>query len=255
MLPASAHALRDRDLFEDFPDRAKSALNAAATKVADAASQAESAISSAADTVQSIEEFVPRNCSLGVKRFCIGYTQDVSCSDLPLNFSRLLPEGVQELPGPVQDAIRDRAEALSQLVESSNRFPAFSVPDTLISGVALMGTVAILSLSLALGRPRAMSRALGKLIAVLRVLTFLPFLFLGLICCSPFVLLAVMLHTILGAAHELPSWVGVETGEACGLGFAALACALVSALIFAATPSVAAPVRERAQTGDAKGKE
>jgi hypothetical protein len=248
VLPWSEHALRDRDLLEDLQNGAKSALNAVATRVADAASQAESAVSSAAATIQSVEEYVPRNCSLGTKRFCVGYKQDVNCSELPLNLSSLLPESLQELPGPVQDAIRDRADALSQLAESSTRFPAFSVPDTMISGLVLMAIVATLSLSLALGRPRVLTRVFGKLKTVPRALALLAF---GLVCCSPFVLLGVILGTILRAADELPSWVEVERGEACGLSFAALACALVLAFIFAAAPSVSVHV----QGENVKGKE
>lgn len=248
MLPSSTGALRDRDLLEDLQDGARSALNAAATRVADAASLAESAISSAAAAAPSLEEYVPRNCSLGTMRFCVGYKQDVNCSDLPLNLSSLLPEGVQELPGPVQDAIRDRAEALSQLAESSTRFPAFSVPATLISGLVLMSIVATLSLSLAFGRPQVVTRVFGRLKAVPRALALLA---LGLMCCSPFVLLGVILDIILRAAGELPSWVGVELGEACRLGFAALACALVLTFISAAAPSAA--VHRPGE--DAKGKE
>lgn len=247
MFPSPTQALQDRDLLQDLQDGAKSALNAAATRVADAAgqagsaissavNQAESAISSAAATVQSIEDMVPQNCSLGTRRFCIGYKQDVTCSDLPLNFSSLLPEGVQDLPGPLQSAINDRAESLSQLMESSTRFPAFSVPNTLISGLVLMSIVAILSLSLALGKPQIVTRAFGRFKPVSRTLVLLA---LGLLCCSPFVLLGVILNTILRAADKLPSWVGVEIGKACGFSFAALACALVLAFIFPIAPMFA----------------
>lgn len=73
VLPSAAHALRARDLVDDLQDGVESALDVAATRVVDAAGQAESAISSAAATLQSIEEQVPRNCSLGTKRFCVGY--------------------------------------------------------------------------------------------------------------------------------------------------------------------------------------
>jgi hypothetical protein len=247
VLPSSAHALRDRDLLEDLHDGARSALNTAATRVADAASQVESAISSGVATIQSVEEHVPRNCSLGTKSFCIGYKQDINCSDLPLNLSSLLPEGVQEFPGLVQDAVRDRAEALSQLAESSTKFSSFFMPGTLISGLVLMSIVATLSLSLALGRPQVVTRVFGKLKTVPRSLALLA---LGLMCCTPFLLLGVILNTILRAADELPWWVGVEVGEVSGLCFAALACALILMLIFAAVPSVAVHV----QGEDAKGK-
>ncbi|EUC27459.1 hypothetical protein COCCADRAFT_41815 [Bipolaris zeicola 26-R-13] len=232
-LPSPTHALRDRDLLEDLQDGVRSGLNAAATRVADAAGRAESAISSAAATVQSIEDIVPKNCSLGIRRFCIGFEQDINCSDLPLNFSRLLPDGMQKLPSSIQDAIKDRAESLSQLVETSNKFPVFSVPDTLISGLVLMSVV---------------TRVFGIFKAVPRALSLLA---LGLLCCSPFVLLGVILHTILSAADKLPSWVRVEVGEVCGLSFAALACALLLALIIPIAPSAAVPVKME----DAKAKE
>lgn len=242
MLPSSARSLHDRDLLGDLQDGARSALKAAATGIVDVAGQAEGAISSAAATLQSIEEHVPRNCSLGTKRFCIGYKQDVSCSDLPLNLTSLLPGSVRELPQAVQDAIRDRATALSQLVETSTKFPALSVPATLISGLILMSIAAALSLSLALGWPPYCTIALGKLSSV-PIAQALLALGLGLVCCCPFLLLGVILNTILTAADELPSWVRVERGEACGLGFAALACALVLALVFAAVPIVVVHVQ------------
>jgi hypothetical protein len=212
VLPSSARALRNRDLLEDLQDGARSALEAAATRVAGAATQAESAISSAAATVQSIEDYVPRNCSLGTKRFCIGYKQDVNCSGLPLNLTSLLPVSLQELPGPVENAIRDRVETLSQLADSSTRFSAFSVSATLISGLVLMIMVVVLALSLSLGRPQVITGVFGKLRVVSRALALLT---LGLVCCFPFVLLAVILHTVLKAARGLPSWVEVKTGEAC----------------------------------------
>jgi hypothetical protein len=248
VLPSSARALRNRDLLEDLQDGARSALEAAATRVAGAATQAESAISSAAATVQSIEDYVPRNCSLGTKRFCIGYKQDVNCSGLPLNLTSLLPVSLQELPGPVENAIRDRVETLSQLADSSTRFSAFSVSATLISGLVLMIMVVVLALSLSLGRPQVITGVFGKLRVVSRALALLT---LGLVCCFPFVLLAVILHTVLKAARGLPSWVEVKTGEACGLGFGALACALVLPFVLAAAPSVTV----RVQDENAKGKE
>ncbi|KAJ6196458.1 hypothetical protein J3E72DRAFT_396355 [Bipolaris maydis] len=240
VLPSPTHALHDRDLLEDLQNGAKSALNAAATKVIDVASQAESAISSATATLKSIEEIVPQNCSLGTKRFCIGYKQNINCSNLPLNFSSLLLEGVQKLPGPVQDAMRDRAEDLSQLVKSSTRFPALSVLDTLISGLVLMSIVMALSLSLALRRPQVVTRVFDRLKAMPRALTLLA---LGFICYSPLVLLGFILNTILKTASGLLMWIGVEKGGVCGLGFAALACALVLVLALPAAPNIARPVK------------
>lgn len=194
MLPSPANALGGRDLLKDFRDGSESALYVAATKVFDAAGQAESATISAAATLQSIDESFPRNCSLGTKRFCIGYEQDVSCSGLPLNPSSLLPESVGALPSPVQSAIRVHVKTLSPLVESLTRFPALFVLQTLASGLISMSIVAALSLCLALGWPRDVTKVFNRLSAFPRALALLA---LGLVCCSPFVLLGVVLTAIL----------------------------------------------------------
>jgi hypothetical protein len=107
VLPSSARTLRGCDFLQDVHDRAKSALSAAATRVVNAADQAESAINSAAITLQGIKEDLPQNCSLSTKRFCIGYRHESNCSNLPLDLSSLLPESVYELLASIEDAIRD----------------------------------------------------------------------------------------------------------------------------------------------------
>ena len=238
MLPSTTHMLLDRDLFQqvqDIQNGAKSALSAAATRVVDAADQAQSAISSVATSLQDMEERLPRNCSLGTKRFCIGYEHESSCSDLPLNLSGLLPASVHDLPAPVEDAIRDRAEALSRLAGTSSKLPAVFVPGTLISGLVSMSAIAVLSLCLAFRWLPCATKILSKLNVWLRALALLS---LGLACCSPLILLALFLDTILRAADELPSWVEVERGEACVFCYGGLACALVLTLLVTASPAI-----------------
>lgn len=247
MLPSSVPVFGTRDLRKDLQDGARSALDAAATRVADTASQAESALSSAAATLQEIDEKMPRNCTLGTKRICVGYKQDINCSKLPLTLSSVLHNSTQELSRPAKDAIRGRVnDALSQLAKGSGRFPAPYIPATLLSGLLLMTAIAALSLSLALGRPPYFT-------VILRALTSktswqsLMALALGLACCSPFILLGVTLNAMLKATDELPPWVRVERGEACGLGFAALACALTLVLKFATVPMVVSLYAKRSR--------
>lgn len=237
MLPSTTHMLLDRDLLQqvqDIQNGAKSALSAAATRVVDAADQAQSAVSSVATSLQDMEERLPRNCSLGTKRFCIGYEHESNCSDLPLNLSGLLPASVHDLPAPVEDAIRDRAEALSRLAGTSSKLPAVFVPGTLISGLVSMSAIAVLSLCLAF-RWLPCATILSKLNVWLRALALLS---LGLACCSPLILPALFLDTILRAADELPSWVEVERGGACVFCYGGLACALVLTLLVTASPAI-----------------
>jgi hypothetical protein len=193
--------------------------------------------SAAAALTEEIEERIPRNCSLGTKRFCIGYRHESNCTDLPFNISSLLPGIVEDLPGPVEDAIRERIGALAPLAESLTTVPALYVPQSLISGLVLMVAVTVLSVCVAFGWPLCVAAMLQGLSVGLRTLALLA---LAVVCCSPFIVLASVLHTVLRAADGLPSWVGVDRGGACGFCFGALACALFLTLFAAGAPVVGA---------------
>ena len=58
---------------------------------------------------------------------------------------------MQNLPAPIASVVRDRAAALSVLVESSNKFFVHHILDMLISGLVLMSTLAVFSLFLTFG--------------------------------------------------------------------------------------------------------
>ena len=118
-----------------------SSLSAPVTRVVSAADQAESAIDSAATSLQGVEEGLTRNCSLGMKHFCIGYKHESNCSDLPLNLFGLLAERFHELPAFIEDSMRDRAQALSQPAGNLTNLSAIYMPSTLISRLLLMSVV------------------------------------------------------------------------------------------------------------------
>ena len=55
------------------------------------ASEAQTVVSSAITAIQSdLSSVMPRNCTLGITSFCLGYVNNVTCSRLPLNLSDLL---------------------------------------------------------------------------------------------------------------------------------------------------------------------
>jgi hypothetical protein len=60
----------------------------AATAASSIASEAQSAVSSAITAVETaIESIIPMNGTLGVKYFCLGFTNHIDCKELPLNLS------------------------------------------------------------------------------------------------------------------------------------------------------------------------
>jgi hypothetical protein len=69
------------------------ATAAAGSKIQSAVSAAETAVSK----INAIEALIPRNCSLGIKQFCIGFSNHTKCNDLPLNISDIILEAIQKL--------------------------------------------------------------------------------------------------------------------------------------------------------------
>jgi hypothetical protein len=211
-------------------------LNAAATKIFDAASNVQSALGSAATSFRgSIEEYIPKNCSLGIKQFCIGYNLTLECMDLPFNTSALLRDALKSLPGPVEDAIREQLDEFSPLEKSLNRFPIFYISSSLISGVILISTTTFVLTLLTYDRPACIASILERIGIGPRTLIQLA---LGLFCCIPFIFLNVILFTLFSKTKDLPSWISVDKGEVFGLCLGALGCATFITVVLASSPAI-----------------
>jgi hypothetical protein len=77
------------------------------------ASKIQSAIGSA-ETVgfDAIEASIPRNCSLGTKKFCVGFSnRKPSCDNLPFNISKI----IAAIPTEVANLLENEIEALQAL--------------------------------------------------------------------------------------------------------------------------------------------
>ena len=213
-------SLQHRDLFHDIPSEIKSAVGATASHAAD----------QAATLIEDIEKNVPRNCTLGTKRFCITSMNISECVNLPFNISVVLPNFVKELPSSISDVILDQVGALSPLAEGLAKFPTFYVLDTLLSGLVLLTAFtafAIFSVFKQMSFMLNVIRKLGRGLSVFIVLVF------GFLFCIPFALLASFLHGILKKASELPSWVGVRKGTAIDLCYGVLTCASALSVLIA----------------------
>jgi hypothetical protein len=55
-----------------------------------------------AASIQEIEKYIPKNCSLGTKDFCVGTGHNTTCKNLPLSLSDLVPDIAQDLSDVVQ---------------------------------------------------------------------------------------------------------------------------------------------------------
>ncbi|KAI9760032.1 MAG: hypothetical protein M1840_002748 [Geoglossum simile] len=78
------------------------AISSAATDVSDAISKVESAAKAAATAILNadmIKELIPRNFSLGMKQFCIGFSNCTECKNLPLKISSAIPEAATKILG------------------------------------------------------------------------------------------------------------------------------------------------------------
>ena len=83
---------------QSLTNQAQTAVSAAATAASTLASGGQSAVSSAANSVKTmVDALLPKNCSLGIKYFCVDH---VGCKDLPLNVSNALPPTVNQLINP-----------------------------------------------------------------------------------------------------------------------------------------------------------
>ncbi|KAF2176534.1 hypothetical protein K469DRAFT_698391 [Zopfia rhizophila CBS 207.26] len=207
-----SRTVQNRDIFQDIQSKVNSVKDAIATALPDAV----------ATPIQEIEEYIPKNCSLGTKEFCVGYRHNITCKKLPLSLSDLvpdiaqnLPDGVQVLPDtlekPLQDLVKEFQEKLQEKLQPLGRIltkvTTPYVQKCLVAGLVLLRVVQYHKHSskahywiesgngLRLGLFQAKTKA-------------------------------------------LPSWIEVEKGEVGGLCIGALCCAIVMTFLTAITPTV-----------------
>ena len=115
-----------------FQTEVVSVANSVATAIPGAISQVQSAANAAATTIpKAIEELIPKNCSLGTKQFCVGFTHNITCDDLPLALSDIVPEEVKSFLG-------DQLNDLQSLEGISTKVTSAYIQDCLIVGLVLM---------------------------------------------------------------------------------------------------------------------
>jgi hypothetical protein len=164
--------------------------------------------------VVSIGSAVPKNCSLGVKYFCIGFTDHVDCRTLPLSVSNIIPSSIIAIEklGNVDNLDRALAAVTPK-----------SIKGCLVVG-AVFAAVAMLLGIYSLCSPALHRLGFTSLPLILRVSTHLRSI-CSVVCLIPILVLTVILYG-LRLKVKLPMELALETGEASKQILAALTCAI-----------------------------
>jgi hypothetical protein len=142
----------------------------------------------------AVGSIMPQNCSLGVRSFCISFTDRVDCRTLPLALSSMIPSSVTA--GQQSGGIHTLDQALSQITPQR-------IKDCLVAGAIFAGLATALSLwslvALRTARIFVFPWALGAVCSV--------------ICSIPLLVPTIILYGMCLEA-KLPNGMSLETGEA-----------------------------------------
>ena len=187
-----------------------------ATGIPGAISKVESAAGIIATTVPTtLEAILPKTCSLGTGQFCVGTAKNVTCSNLPLNLTQIIPLSFENL---VPDST-DGFNALHTVLENIS-IPY--IPRCLVLGLFLILVhVIVINCSL---YGLVSFPTIGPL--RFQYLRRAILLALRLLCCIPFFVSVNVLDILRTNSSQLPSWIYVQYGGVYGICLGCLSCAV-----------------------------
>lgn len=194
-----------------IPNAVSQVQSAVSSVIPDAISQVQSAAS-------SVSTAIPNNITIGTKEFCVGFTRNVTCYDLPFNLSSILSADLRKL---LQLNFTD----IQSLNRTLTKVTGTTIYDCLALGFALaLITVGVSACSM-MYSAFGLTGVLG--FRVLRAGNIV----VGLLSCIPFSVAAFMLLALSIATKHLPSWIRVEQGEVVELCLGSLICFITLAAI------------------------
>lgn len=167
-----------------------------------------SKIQSAAGAAETaVEAFIPRNCSLGTRKFCVGFSDHTNCADLPLNISDIIPEA----------AIAQNLRPLEGIMAK--------VAPTIIQGSVVfgLGFLAVLAVMFFI--------LVFRLFSIVGFFLRLGVCLLAVLCFIPFVIPTAILYPVQSEIQSFGSLMEVKKGDAIGKYMGALVCAGVMMLL------------------------
>ncbi|KFY02837.1 hypothetical protein V490_00385 [Pseudogymnoascus sp. VKM F-3557] len=181
-----------------------------ASLIADAASAAISAEA-------AIEDSLPRNLSLGISQFCVGYTNHKpDCSNLPLNISQILPEAIKHFSEDVQNFVNSQFQPLKYLEGITAKVTSANFMGPFVIGIVFLVVLAG-TLFFILFIRRSVTNNLTKVGICL----------LAVLCCIPFAIPMAILSYVGSNIEESGRIVSIEKGDAANLSIGAFVCAII----------------------------
>ena len=201
-----------------MPSEAQSAAAGAQSLV----NVAHSAITSAVGAVQSsINNVVPKNCSLGTENYTIAFNDHVDYKSLPLNLTNILPEAFTKILG-------DQLKKLQAVDNALTHVSSANIQYCLIPGLVLVVILSLIFFSSTFKFPFYFEARLQVLsIRLKRILRALY----CLACCIPFLIPAVVLQILLFKTKHLPNHIKADRGKVSRYYLRALCCVMVMVLL------------------------
>jgi hypothetical protein len=199
------------DLTQPFQSEAQSAASALTAAIPAAASKVQSGIGAAASDINTIEAWIPRNCSLGTKQFCVGFIHNTTCNNLPFNISDLIPKDV---PEDVASFVGDKVQPLKPLEGILAKVTFTTIRDYLALCLLCLALITAMFFYLILSVATLCLKLLICLLICLSAILFVVF-----------AIPITMLHHALSNIQKLGSIVGIEAGGVGSQFIGALVCA------------------------------
>ncbi|KAF8862719.1 hypothetical protein BDZ45DRAFT_739032 [Acephala macrosclerotiorum] len=203
-------SLPGSNLIPALQSEAQSAASVLATATAAAGSKIQSA-AGAAET--AVEALIPRNCSLGTKQFCVGFSNHTNCNDLPLNVSDIIPEAIISFIG-------DEAQSLQPLEGIMAKVAPTIIQGSFVFGLGFLAIMATMFVIV-----------IFSLLSVAAFFLRLGICLLAVLCFVPFIIPTAILYHVQSEIQGFGSIVGIEKGYVTGQCMGALVCAGVMMLL------------------------
>jgi hypothetical protein len=200
------------NIFGSLQSEYQSATSFAVTAIPSAVNEAQSAVSSAINAAETaVNSLIPKNCTLGTNYLCVGFSDSIECSHLPLNTSSPISGALSKLPTEQLQSLRPLTQSLESLDRTisaitSQNFKIYFISGLISAILAIAFGLLFLS-SIWLQAFRVVYRIFGFSIPVVALLRACFSLF----CFLSFLIPSVFLWILLSETSKLSF--KVEQGE------------------------------------------
>lgn len=191
-----------------------------ATATAAGASLVAGAASAASAAETAIEALLPRNLSLGISEFCVGFTDHTNCTNLPLNISDIIPEAIKQFSEDIQNLVTSQFQPLQYLEGVTAKVTSANIKGPIVVGIGFFAILAT-TLFFCLLIIRTVTNNLMKVGICL----------LAILYCIPFAIPPAILFYVESEIQESGPIISIEKGDAASLSIGALVCAIVMMLL------------------------